>query len=289
MLKNSTDKKFIKSSREISPLDMNRQIKRLKKQLSYSANQVSSRRVVSKQNKLNQDIITNSLKTRSKGNSVQRGADMSVEKKSIKDQVSNGEDDNETINIKIVTREDVDREEEKDEVITCDRELKRSLSGRDTLDGADRYKHVAVVDFNNVFSHQDCLLVNKGKQSLSFLNDKSMNTFQFDRVVHSHSSANHIADRLVKKFLFFNKQERDKVVINFGNVYNSENNGGFNLFNFQMDFAEEDMEDIVNDYEKSILGSFISNLLDKVIEEDKYEVFFRMITYDGDQFQNQNH
>lgn len=78
-------------------------------------------------------------------------------------------------------------------------------------------------------------------------------------------------------------------MINFGNVYNSENNGGFNLFNFQMDFAEEDMEDIVNDYEKSILGSFISNLLDKVIEEDKYEVFFRMITYDGDQFQNQNH
>lgn len=139
-----------------------------------------------------------------------------------------------------------------------------------------------------MFSHQDCFVASQNHNTLTYLNDKTISVFSFDRVISSHLSANKIAERLVQNFLFFTPQNRDKVVINLANIFNSDNNGGFNLVNFMNDFIDDYMEDVIYDYEKSMLGSFIASLSD-VFDKDeslkeKTELYFRMVKYENDTF-----
>lgn len=150
------------------------------------------------------------------------------------------------------------------------------------------YQHIAIIDFKNVFSHQDCLVASQSNNTLTYLNDKSMSVFSFDRVVSSHLSARHIAQRCVHNFLYFTPQNRDKIIVNLANIFNSDNNGGFNLVNFLSDFIDDHMEDVIDDYEKSILGSFITTLCSSYDQDDslkeKTEVYFRMVKYENDTF-----
>ena len=50
----------------------------------------------------------------------------------------------------------------------------------------------------------------------------------------------HICQRLAHKFLFpARKSERDKIVLNFADQFNSNNNAGFNLTNFKVQFINQ--------------------------------------------------
>ena len=111
-------------------------------------------------------------------------------------------------------------------------------------------------------------------------------SFKFDALVTSHSQVQHLTDRLIHKFLYpLNKNEKDKIVLNFADQYNCNNNAGFNLTNFKVKFINQFFQDVISDYEKSIIGTFSKGLLDKIHGDDKLkddlEIYFTITKFDN--------
>ena len=111
--------------------------------------------------------------------------------------------------------------------------------------------------------------------------------FKFDSLVTSHGQVKHICQRLVHKFIYpAKKSERDKIVLNFADQFNSNNNAGFNLTNFKVQFINQFFQDVINDYEKSVIGTFTKELLDKLNSDenckDQYQLYFTITKFEND-------
>ena len=82
------------------------------------------------------------------------------------------------------------------------------------------------------------------------------------------------------------KSEKDKIVLNFADTFNSNNNAGFNLTNFKVQFINQFFQDVINDYEKSVIGTFTKSLLEKLGTEgqlkDRYELYFTITKFEND-------
>ena len=79
-----------------------------------------------------------------------------------------------------------------------------------------------------------------------------------------------------------NKNEKDKIILNIADQFNCNNNAGFNLTNFKVKFINQFFQDVINDYEKSIIGTFTKGLLDKIKEADTHELYFTITKFDND-------
>jgi hypothetical protein len=131
------------------------------------------------------------------------------------------------------------------------------------------------------------MLVSEKSCSLSYLNVNSMLKFRFDKLVTSHGQVKHLTDRMIQKFLYpIGKGERDKIILNFADMYNSNNNAGFNLTNFKVKFINQFFQDVVTDYEKSIIGTFTSDLIETMNQDEDYkenmELYFTITKFDND-------
>ena len=112
-------------------------------------------------------------------------------------------------------------------------------------------------------------------------------SFKFDNLVTSHDYVQHLCNRLIHKFIYPGKKsERDKVMLNLADQYNCNNNAGFNLTNFKVKFINQFFQDVINDYEKSVIGTFTRSLLDKINEDpnlkDKVELYFTITKFEND-------
>ena len=85
-----------------------------------------------------------------------------------------------------------------------------------------------------------CVLISEKQKSVSYLNVSNMISYKFDSLITSHSQVQHMTDRLIHKFLFPRlKSEKDKIVLNLADQFNSNNNAGFNLTNFKVKFINQ--------------------------------------------------
>jgi hypothetical protein len=96
-----------------------------------------------------------------------------------------------------------------------------------------------------------------------------------------------MCNRLIYKFLHPGKKgAKDKVVLNLADQYNCNNNAGFNLTNFKVKFINEFFQDVINDYEKSVIGTFTKTLLERIIDDpnmkDKVELYFTITKFEND-------
>lgn len=82
------------------------------------------------------------------------------------------------------------------------------------------------------------VISDKGEnKKVTYLSASSLVQFKFDSLVTSHKQVQHICERLIHKFVHGRrKNERDKIVLNMGDQFNSNNNAGFNLTNFKVKF-----------------------------------------------------
>ena len=81
------------------------------------------------------------------------------------------------------------------------------------------------------------------------------------------------------------KSEKDKVILNLADQYNCNNNAGFNLTNFKVKFINQFFQDVINDYEKSVIGTFTKQLLDKLQSDPKLadvELYFTITKFEND-------
>ena len=76
------------------------------------------------------------------------------------------------------------------------------------------------------------------------------------------------------------------MVLNLADQYNCNNNAGFNLTNFKVKFINEFFQDVINDYEKSVIGTFTKLLLERINEDanlkDKVELYFTITKFEND-------
>ena len=96
-----------------------------------------------------------------------------------------------------------------------------------------------------------------------------------------------MSSRLVQKFVRpREKSERDKIVLNLSDGYNSNNNAGFNLTNFKVKFINEFFQDVINDYEKSVIGTFSKTLFETINSDPKLkeelEIYFTVTKFEND-------
>ena len=109
-------------------------------------------------------------------------------------------------------------------------------------------------------------------------------TFKFDHLITSHLEVQALTDRMIFKFLNPRKKsEKDKIVLNISDQFNSNNNAGFNLTNFKVKFINQYFQDVINDYEKSVIGTFTKQLLEKLEPlDEKYELYFTITKFEND-------
>lgn len=80
-------------------------------------------------------------------------------------------------------------------------------------------------------------MISDKQKSITYLNASNQIQFKFDSLVTSHGEVKDICQRLVHKFVYPGKKsERDKIVLNFADQFNTNNNAGFNITNFKVQF-----------------------------------------------------
>lgn len=60
---------------------------------------------------------------------------------------------------------------------------------------------------------------------------------------------------------FVTRRNTNKIVLNVSDQFATNNNCGFNLANFKLKFLKNYFHDVVQDYERSFIGSFSHALL----------------------------
>ena len=125
------------------------------------------------------------------------------------------------------------------------------------------------------------------QDTLTYLNSNNIVKFKFDKLVTTHGQVQHLTGRFIQKFLYpTTKNEKDKVVLNFADQFNSNNNAGFNLTNFKVKFINQYFQDVIMDYDKSIIGTFTKSLIETINSDErlkeKIEIYFTITKFESD-------
>lgn len=131
------------------------------------------------------------------------------------------------------------------------------------------------------------MLISDKQKSITYLNAANQIQFKFDSLVTSHGEVKDICQRLVHKFIYpAKKSERDKIVLNFADQFNTNNNAGFNITNFKVQFINQFFQEVINDYEKSLIGTFTKELLEKLDVDqnckENLELYFTITKFEND-------
>jgi hypothetical protein len=131
------------------------------------------------------------------------------------------------------------------------------------------------------------VLISDKQKTITYLNVANQISFKFDNLVTSHDYVQQMCNRLIHRFVHPGKKgERDKVILNFADQYNCNNNAGFNLTNFKVKFINQFFQDVINDYEKSVIGTFTKTLLERINDDpnlkDRVEIYFTITKFEND-------
>jgi hypothetical protein len=72
------------------------------------------------------------------------------------------------------------------------------------------------------------------------------------------------------------------LVLNISDQFKTNNIGGFNIANFKLEFMSEFIEEVTVDYERSIIGTFLSILTILMKSRPMDEIHFSMTKFKND-------
>ena len=101
--------------------------------------------------------------------------------------------------------------------------------------------------------------MNPNKSQICHLSVNSHTSLQFDELISSYEQVFKIGKSMAHTFM--THRNTNKVVINTADQFATNNNCGFNLANFKMKFLKNYFNEVVQDYERSFIGSFANSLL----------------------------
>lgn len=145
----------------------------------------------------------------------------------------------------------------------------------------DKYKMIAVVDSGRSLSNNECVYVNMNKSEICHLSVDSHTSLKFDELVSSYEQVFKIGKGMA--YTFMTRRNTNKVILNVSDQFATNNNCGFNLANFKMKFLKNYFNEVVQDYERSFIGSFAHSLLQTYLPNsgDQFELFFTIAKFEG--------
>ena len=97
------------------------------------------------------------------------------------------------------------------------------------------------------------------KSEICHLSVDSHTSLKFDELVSSYEQVFKIGKGMA--YTFMTRRNTNKVILNVSDQFATNNNCGFNLANFKMKFLKNYFNEVVQDYERSFIGSFAHSLL----------------------------
>lgn len=122
------------------------------------------------------------------------------------------------------------------------------------------------------------MVINPEKHAITHINVNTKSSLKFDELVSSYDQVHKISHALAYKFV--DLKYSNKVVVNMTDPYGTNNNCGFNLANFKPSFISEYFADVVCDYERSFIGSFVSSLFE-LLAEHKLEAYLSIVKFNN--------
>ena len=140
---------------------------------------------------------------------------------------------------------------------------------------------VAVVDSARSFANNECVYVDMNKNEICHLSVDSHTSLQFDELISSYEQVFRIGRAMAHTFV--TRRNTNKIVLNVSDQFATNNNCGFNLANFKLKFLKNYFNDVVQDYERSFIGSFSHALLQTYLPStsDQFELFFTIAKFEG--------
>ena len=140
---------------------------------------------------------------------------------------------------------------------------------------------IAVVDSGRSLSNNECVYVNMNKSEICHLSVDSHTSLKFDELVSSYEQVFKIGKGMA--YTFMTRRNTNKVILNVSDQFATNNNCGFNLANFKMKFLKNYFNEVVQDYERSFIGSFAHSLLQTYLPNsgDQFELFFTIAKFEG--------
>lgn len=152
--------------------------------------------------------------------------------------------------------------------------------------------HVAFTDFDCTTSRRDCLFVGSpdSPHTITYLNGESAHSYKFRCIVRGHEDTLSLTSELVNQFMPYNQNSLmfHRVVVNVADQFDFNNNGGFNLDNFQESlFQGQEREAIARDWQDSFIGTFTHTLLAQYWQlsslQQHTRLMFSFMKFDGNQ------
>ena len=112
------------------------------------------------------------------------------------------------------------------------------------------------------------------------LGANSKQSLKTDRFISRYSQVDQLSKDIAKEFL--SQPKANRVLLNLVDVHNTNNIGGFNISNFKMRYLNEFINEVISDYEQSLLGSVIKNVFSSTEEIEKYEIHMSVTKFKGD-------
>ena len=121
------------------------------------------------------------------------------------------------------------------------------------------------------------------KNEICHLSVDSHTSLQFDELISSYDQVFKIGRAMAHTFM--TRRNSNKVVLNVADQFATNNNCGFNLANFKLKFLKNYYSEVVQDYERSFIGSFANSILKTFLgpqgEDSQYELYFTIAKFEG--------
>ena len=119
------------------------------------------------------------------------------------------------------------------------------------------------------------------KNEICHLSVDSHTSLQFDELISSYDQVFKLGRAMAHTFM--TRRHSNKVVLNVADQFATNNNCGFNLANFKIKFLRNYYQEVVQDYERSFIGSFANAVLKTFIsaEDSAFELYFTIAKFEG--------
>lgn len=104
------------------------------------------------------------------------------------------------------------------------------------------------------------------KSEICHLSANSYTSLRFDELISSYDQVFKIGKAMAHSFM--TRRNSNKIILNVSDQFATNNNAGFNLANFRPKFLKNYHNEVVQDYERSFIGSFVSSLFNNYLRDN---------------------
>jgi len=138
-----------------------------------------------------------------------------------------------------------------------------------------------VIDNFRVIQPDQCFIFNENNFQLMQLHSQGYTRMAADKFIFQSLQVQQSSMDIVRDFA--NKEMTNRIIFNVADQGNTNNIGGFNLTNFQeIHWGNQNQEKVIEDYKNSLVGGFLSQIMDELADKKYLSLYFSITKCEGD-------